>query len=974
MAYSQAAAYEYEVLPGLQPGVTLGLASMFRPRDLSLSCGWHTNDGCYGWQVDGEGIDLVMPAGGTALQPVYAVFRARTRHSGLTARVSDVVLANVCKKVKIEVLDASSKRVAYLWYTHILPSVDAGNAINLPVGDSGLDALAVSPLGVVAWHRGGHPGGNKSLEDACGASTGPHLHQWGDYVNVPAMHANRAEFTATTATGMAREAAGDVDLATGTLTGNGFPRGFHPNPGKVRTNPLLTAAQRRTPLRAYPVACSDTWVFKFRSSKATPGAEAVAPCPTIAAPTSLKAVPGERLLALRWTAPVLPQTTPPAYTIAGYEIRHKLTSASVWPKTWTPASGTSHTLTGLLNGTPYDVQVRALSDRHLRSAAIADSGTPTTSPPPGETCTVSVSIQDAGGKPLSVSGVGVTGGGTGACGDRQLAVALTNANYLFTGWSASACGGTTAPTTCTVATSADSGPLKVTATFTRKHCTVTGNIRTLDTSGVAVSTAGGTVRANGTTRASATVPCGKPVTLAANANAGYSFLRWSLGPCKDAGNPCTVTTSGLSGGPPKKPGTVSTTATFQKHPPLPPVRCTVTGRSSDTTLGTVVGGKEVNCGKPVTLTATEKTNGQHVGWSAAGCSGLTCKVKTSAANRSRTVTATFTPKRCTVTGQSNDNALGTVSGSDTVDCGKPVPLTARPADVNHEVQSWSGGGCSGKGTRCTVRTSGDNQTVKVSVTFGTKSCTVSGAPASGHAGRGRVDGSAKVTCGGTVTLTATSAGPPWRFLNWRGCPAGGASGDSCAAKTSGARPSLSVTAAFAKRYCHIATKTQGTGNAWGDASVQCGVGSVTLKARAGTGYCFTGWSATFGRSAAQRQGSTCRATGSITVAKPTLDYTYTAHFKRRPPTTYRLTVTGGSGSDAYPANTYATASAPAGKCVLGITYTFKRWTGDSSSTSRTIRLYMNRNKSVTATFTISGACSLAQGDGDGNPDDTPAKP
>ena len=73
----------------------------------------------------------------------------------------------------------------------------------------------------------------------------------------------------------------------------------------------------------------------------------------------------------------------------------------------------------------------------------------------------------------------------------------------------------------------------------------------------------------------------------------------------------------------------------------------------------------------------------------------------------------------------------------------------------------------------------------------------------------------------------------------------------------------------------------------------------------------------------------------------------------------------GSGSGRYRANTYATASASAGRCFLGTTYTFKRWSGDSSSTSRTIRLYMNRNKSVTAVYTTGPACF--------NSEDTPVE-
>ena len=86
-----------------------------------------------------------------------------------------------------------------------------------------------------------------------------------------------------------------------------------------------------------------------------------------------------------------------------------------------------------------------------------------------------------------------------------------------------------------------------------------------------------------------------------------------------------------------------------------------------------------------------------------------------------------------------------------------------------------------------------------------------------------------------------------------------------------------------------------------------------------------------------------------------------ANFKRAPTVYYTLTVKNGSGSGRYKANTYATATASAGRCFLGRTYTFKRWSGDSTSKSRSIRIYMSRNKAVTAIYTVGPACQNAEG-------------
>lgn len=53
---AQAGVYEYEVLPGLQPGLVAGIAASWTLRNLDESCGWHTNSGCFFGNTDGAGI------------------------------------------------------------------------------------------------------------------------------------------------------------------------------------------------------------------------------------------------------------------------------------------------------------------------------------------------------------------------------------------------------------------------------------------------------------------------------------------------------------------------------------------------------------------------------------------------------------------------------------------------------------------------------------------------------------------------------------------------------------------------------------------------------------------------------------------------------------------------------------------------------------------------------------------------------
>jgi len=72
--------------------------------------------------------------------------------------------------------------------------------------------------------------------------------------------------------------------------------------------------------------------------------------------SDLRAAPGNRAVTLSWTAP------DSAAAITRYEYRSRDAQAWSWGG-WTslPGTGTSHTITGLRNGSSYDFQVRAVS-------------------------------------------------------------------------------------------------------------------------------------------------------------------------------------------------------------------------------------------------------------------------------------------------------------------------------------------------------------------------------------------------------------------------------------------------------------------------------------------------------------------------------------------------------------------------------------------------------------------------------------
>ena len=109
----------------------------------------------------------------------------------------------------------------------------------------------------------------------------------------------------------------------------------------------------------------------------------------------------------------------------------------------------------------------------------------------------------------------------------------------------------------------------------------------------------------------------------------------------------------------------------------------------------------------VVLTASVQPNATFTGWTGSGCSGTgPCMIDMLGA---RTVDATFTLERYTVTVEKSGFGTGTVTGTgfncgtdctETLDHDETVTLTATPTPGDIFF-GWSGGGCSGTGT-CTV--------------------------------------------------------------------------------------------------------------------------------------------------------------------------------------------------------------------------------------------------------------------------------
>ena len=100
---------------------------------------------------------------------------------------------------------------------------------------------------------------------------------------------------------------------------------------------------------------------------------AVSPLAAPGAPTNLRAAAGDAQVVLTWTAPDL--------TPDSYQVQYRVDGSSTWqPSSPLPANnGTTYTVTGLTNGTPYFFQVRSVRGSLVSSwtettAAVAPNG------------------------------------------------------------------------------------------------------------------------------------------------------------------------------------------------------------------------------------------------------------------------------------------------------------------------------------------------------------------------------------------------------------------------------------------------------------------------------------------------------------------------------------------------------------------------------------------------------------------------
>ncbi len=371
---------------------------------------------------------------------------------------------------------------------------------------------------------------------------------------------------------------------------------------------------------------------------------------------------------------------------------------------------------------------------------------------------------------------------------------------------------------------------------------------------------------------SASFASGTDVTLAASPAANSFFAGWS-GACTGVGA-CKITLSQNS----------SVTATFSDSPAL---AVTLSGTGKGSVSSNPSG---INCGQTcsasfdqgtaVTLTAAAAEGSTFVGW-AGGCTGTdaTCTVKLSASEQ---VTATFDNAQAppVLNVSFAGTGVGTVSSNPAgISCaptcsasfslGTQVTLTETPA-TNSSFAGWSGGGCSGTSTTCTVTL---NSSEQVTATFNINQSLPLLTVTLGGSGAGTVSSSpAGISCpptcsasfsvGTLVTLTETPATNS-SFAGWSG--ACGGNNSTCTVTLSA---SQQVTATFNINQLLLTVSLGGTGTgsvSSSPAGISCpttcsasfNAGTqVTLTENPATGSTFAGWSG----GGCSGVGSTCQVT------------------------------------------------------------------------------------------------------------------
>ena len=173
--------------------------------------------------------------------------------------------------------------------------------------------------------------------------------------------------------------------------------------------------------------------------------------------------------------------------------------------------------------------------------------------------------------------------------------------------------------------------------------------------------------AMGTVSESNTYDYGTEIQISATATEHYHFVQWSDG---NTDNPRTITVNGDA--------TYRASFAIDQH--------TITVESGDIAMGTVSEGGTYDYGTEIQISATAAEHYHFVQWS----DGNTDNPRTVTITSDTTFTASFAIDQHTITVESDDETMGTVSGSNTYDYGAEIQISASARD-GYQFVSWNDG-------------------------------------------------------------------------------------------------------------------------------------------------------------------------------------------------------------------------------------------------------------------------------------------
>ena len=400
-----------------------------------------------------------------------------------------------------------------------------------------------------------------------------------------------------------------------------------------------------------------------------------------------------------------------------------------------------------------------------------------------------------------------------------------------------------------------------------------------------------TAGTGGTAGGSGTFPCNTSQAASATANSDYQFSNWS--------GDSTSTSSSISV---LLDGDKSVHASFRM--------CTLAVTAG--TGGSAGGSGTFPCNTSQAASATANSDYQFSNWS--GDSTSTSSSISVYLDGDKSVHANF--RMCTLTVTAGPG--GTASGSGTFPCNTSQGASAT-ANSDYQFSNWSGDSTS---TSSSISVYLDDDK---SVHANFRMCTLTVTAGTG----GTASGGGTYPCNTSASASAT-AHSGYQFGNW----SGDSTSTSSSISVSLSGSDKSVHANFAEIMCTL-TVTAGTGGtASGDGTFPCNTWQPA-SATANSGYEFSNWS---GDSASRSSSIRIYLSGDKSVHANFAEIMCT------------LTVTAGTGGTAsgdgtFPCNTSQIASA-----TVSIGYFFDGWSGDSTSSSRTISVYLDGDKSVHANF------------------------